>query len=85
MTREKMMNELSAEEKDAVLKKAKDGLALKLWELAIASGYSYNQIRIWKRQGLPLLDGKITLADAIKWRKELAAKKESEAVAGAPA
>lgn len=45
------------------------GEALFLWELAVVTGYSYEKISEWRRDGLPLVDGKITKTEAVEWRK----------------
>jgi hypothetical protein len=56
-----------------VIVRAKQGLSLNLRELAIASGYGYSMVRKWYKAGLPLMDGRITLRDAMAWRKAQAA------------
>lgn len=58
--------------------KAKNGLALRLKELAVASGYSYSQWRIWKAQGLPLIAGRIPLKKAQDWIERKAAQERPE-------
>jgi hypothetical protein len=50
--------------------RAKLGLALNLKHLAVATGYGYSTVRSWRDMGMPLLDGKITVKDALSWRKE---------------
>jgi hypothetical protein len=50
--------------KDEVLLRARQGMALNMKELAIATGYGYSKVRAWRDNGLPLIDGRITLADA---------------------
>jgi hypothetical protein len=54
---------------DEVIKRAKQGMALNLQELAIATGYGYSTVRTWHDNGMPLLDGRITMKDALVWRK----------------
>ena len=44
-------------------------MALTLGQLATATGYGYSTIQKWHKMGLPLLDGRITLNDAMTWRK----------------
>lgn len=63
---------LSNVDRDEVMWKAKNGLALTLKELAIATGYGYSQWCTWKAQGLPLLAKKITLRKALAWLEGLA-------------
>ena len=58
--------------------RAKQGLALNLRQLATASGYCYSIVRQWKKDGLPLKYGKITLADAYAWLKRFAKIKPRE-------
>jgi hypothetical protein len=55
---------------DEVIARAKLGMALNLHELAIATGYGYSTIRTWHENGMPLLDGRITLKEALAWRKQ---------------
>jgi hypothetical protein len=52
------------------LEKAKHDMALDMQELAEASGYGYWTVRQWKKSGLPLISGKITLRDARAWLKK---------------
>jgi hypothetical protein len=59
--------------KDTVVQMSKNGMALRLKELALATGYSYSTVLKWKRDGLPLVDGRITASDALAWRKEFVA------------
>jgi len=54
---------------DAIMASARQGLALNLKELAIATGYGYSTVRVWHKNGTPPLDGKITRREAIAWRK----------------
>lgn len=54
---------------DEVRQRAREGLALNLQELAIATGYGYSTVRRWHDNGMPLLDGRITRSDALAWRK----------------
>jgi hypothetical protein len=58
---------------DEVIRRAHLGLALNLGQLATASGYGYSTVQKWHKMGMPLLDGRITLQDAIAWRKACAA------------
>ena len=55
---------------DEVRARAKHGMALNLQELAIATGYGYSTIRGWHENGMPLLDGRITMREALAWRKQ---------------
>lgn len=55
---------------DEVRARAKQGMALNLQELAIATGYGYSTIRGWHENGMPLLDGRITMREALAWRKQ---------------
>ncbi len=52
---------------DEIIRRAKTGLALNLSELAVATGYSRSTVRLWHRYGMPLYDGRIILAEAMKW------------------
>jgi hypothetical protein len=54
---------------ESALQKAQAGMALNLRELARALGYSYSVILQWKRDGLPLMDGRVTKNEALAWRK----------------
>lgn len=54
---------------EVALQKAQAGMALNLRELARALGYSYSVILQWKRDGLPLMDGRVTKNEALAWRK----------------
>jgi hypothetical protein len=63
---------------DEVLARAKQGMALNLKELAIATGYGYSKVREWHDHGLPLIDGRITLADARAWLKSYHKTKRRE-------
>jgi hypothetical protein len=56
------------------------GLALNRRELAIATGYGYSTVRAWCEKGMPLIDGRITMRDAMAWRKrhEKAMRLESQ-------
>jgi len=42
---------------------------LNLRELSEATGFCYSIIKQWRSQGMPLIDGKIMLPDAVAWRK----------------
>jgi hypothetical protein len=55
---------------DEVRARAKQGMALNLQELAIATGYGYSTVRTWHDNGMPLLDGRITMKEALVWRKQ---------------
>lgn len=57
-------------DKDEILSRAREGLALNLKELAVATGYGYSTVRGWHSNGMPLLDGKITRSEALAWRKK---------------
>ncbi len=63
------------EDVEKIFYKAQLGAALNLRELAVALGYSYPIMRKWRRDGMPMMDGKITRAEAWTWRKTLLAKK----------
>jgi hypothetical protein len=52
-----------------IIERGKLGLALNLRELAIAMGYGYSKVREWHDKGMPLADGKITLAEAKAWQR----------------
>jgi hypothetical protein len=54
-----------------IFESAKRGAALLLKELGVASGYGYSTVRKWKAMGMPLIDGRITMRDALAWRKSL--------------
>jgi hypothetical protein len=54
---------------DAIHANAARGMALNMTELAIATGYGESTIRKWKAEGLPLVSGRITKADALEWRR----------------
>ena len=56
--------------KNEILARAREGLALNLKELAIATGYGYSTVRGWHYNGMPLLDGKTTRSEALAWRKK---------------
>jgi len=53
----------------SALEKAKAGMFLNLRELSEATGFCYSIIKQWRSQGMPLIDGKIMLSDAVAWRK----------------
>lgn len=55
--------------RDEVLHVAKTGGWLNLQELAVAMHFDYDVVREWKQQGLPLVYGRIKLADAEAWLK----------------
>ena len=63
---------------DEVLARARDGLALNLKELAVATGYGYSTVRVWHSNGMPLLDGKITRSEALAWRRKYEKSKPVE-------
>lgn len=63
---------------DEVLARAKQGMALNMWELHIATGRGYSTIREWHENGMPLLDGRITLKEALAWRREYEKSKQLE-------
>ena len=65
-------------DKDEILSRAREGLALNLKELAIATGYGYSTVRNWHSNGMPLLDGKITRSEALAWRKKYERSKPQE-------
>jgi hypothetical protein len=67
--------------KREIASRAKQGLALNLAQLAVATGYCYSIVRQWKKDGLPLKYGKITLADAYAWLKKFAKIKLKESPA----
>ena len=67
-TRSPKLPHLSAGEK------AKAGMFLNLRELSEATGFCYSIIKKWHAQGMPLIDGKITLSDAVSWRKSQPSK-----------
>ena len=67
--------------KEEIIRRAKRGLALNLAQLAVATGYCYSIVRQWKKDGLPLKYGKITLADASAWLKQFAKIKPKESPA----
>jgi hypothetical protein len=69
--------------KQEIVRRAKQGLALNLRQLAVATGYCYSIVRQWKKDGLPLKYGKITLADACAWLKKFAKIKQQESPASA--
>ena len=54
---------------EEIHRRAKLGVALNLKHLSVATGYSYSTVRSWRDMGMPLLDGKITVKDALDWRK----------------
>ena len=62
---------------EEVRARAKQGMALNLQELATATGYGYSTIRIWHENGMPLLDGRITMKEALAWRKQYERTKQS--------
>jgi len=62
--------------KQEIISRAKQGLALNLHELAIATGYGYSTIRAWHENGMPLLDGRITMREALAWRKQFERTKQ---------
>ncbi len=72
------MRLLTDENVDHVLWKAKQGMALNLSELSIASGYNYEQWKRWKARGLPLIAGKLPLKPAIRWVKRYEVKVVSQ-------
>lgn len=62
-----MKIQLSSQE---IITRAREGMALNLKELAIATGYGYSTVRCWHTNGMPLLDGKITRSEALAWRRK---------------
>ena len=70
--------QLSKKDREEVMWKAKNGLALTLKELSVVSGYGYSQWRSWKAQGLPLIAGKIPLKKAIEWVERWAQAGQSQ-------
>jgi len=59
-----MKKQLSPEE---IHRRAKLGAFLNLKQFSIVTGFCYSTVHKWRREGLPLIDGKITLADALAW------------------
>jgi hypothetical protein len=55
---------------EEVMRRAREGMALNLRELATATGYGYSTIRLWHENGMPLLDGRTTMREALAWRKQ---------------
>jgi hypothetical protein len=53
--------------------KRDNGMALNLLELAVVSGYDYKIVRSWD---LPLIDGKITWPEYLKWRRSVIGESE---------
>ena len=70
--------QLAALDPERVLWKAKNGLALNLKELTLATGYGYTHWRTWKARGLPLIAGKIPLKKALDWLDKHHAAAEGE-------
>lgn len=66
---------LAKSEREQLHARAKRGEALALWELAVVLGYSYSVLLTWKREGLPLVDGKLPASEAWVWRKAFLASK----------
>jgi hypothetical protein len=54
---------------DEIHRLAALGAFLNLKQLSIVTGFCYSTVHKWRREGLPLIDGKITLADALAWLK----------------
>ncbi len=52
---------------EEIIRRARQGLALNLRELAIAMGYGYSTVQKWHKHGLPLVDGRISLEEAKVW------------------
>jgi hypothetical protein len=73
-----MDKQLSTQDRDEVMWKAQNGLALSLKELSVASGYGYSHWRAWKAQGLPLIAGKIPLKKAVEWVEQWAQVGQSQ-------
>ena len=69
---------------DEIFKRAERGMALNMQELAVASGYGYSTVRQWHANGMPLIDGKITLREALAWRKQYEKTKRSESQSPIP-
>ena len=69
---------------DEVRARAKQGMALNLQELATATGYGYSTIRAWHENGMPLLDGRITMKEALAWRKQYERTKQLESQSRIP-
>lgn len=55
---------------EEALNKARADMTLSLRELALALGYSYLTILKWKKDGLPLIDSRITKGEALAWRRK---------------
>jgi hypothetical protein len=64
-----------SEKEEQTLCKAQSGVSLNLRELATALGYSYSTMQQWKREGLPLVDGKLPKNEAWLWRKTYLAER----------
>ena len=64
------MRLLTDENVEHLLWKAKQGMALNLSELSIASGYSYSTWKRWHARGLPLVAGRISLSEGMKWARK---------------
>lgn len=58
------IKQLSKQEKEEIIWKAQNGLALNLSELSVVLGYSYRTLGQWKSDGLPLVDGKLPVKEA---------------------
>jgi hypothetical protein len=52
-----------------IFQRAKNDLPLSLRELSVASGHCYSIVKRWRKNGLPMLDGRITLKEALEWRR----------------
>lgn len=61
-----------------IIQKAKLGLALNLGELAVSSGYGYDQWKKWKAAGLPMIAGKLPLREASRWARNYELKKATQ-------
>ncbi len=60
---------LTDDQRAAIHRRSEAGEALFLWELTVVSGYSYSTLQKWRREGLPLVDGKLPWKEAWEWRK----------------
>jgi len=54
---------------EEIIRRARQGLALNIGELAVAMGYGYSTVQKWHKEGMPLYDGRTFLSDAKAWVK----------------
>ena len=75
-----MRKRFSKLDREEIIRAANTGGWLDLQELALVTRFDYDKVRQWKHEGLPLIGGRIKLADAEAWLKTTFLKPQASAI-----